>query len=245
MKMKTILGNMRCRLPVLRLGWLLSVTVALTVFVFPPSVAAAPSQRTALCHLMKSGEERLILVSDSQVQRHLQHGDRLADSYFADQDGDGFGAAETFACDPAEGLSDNNLDCNDADATVNPGAVDTPFDATDNNCDGTICPCYNAELVQAYFDEAATLPWGSLQCTTVPQIDSEAREMFDIADAAPRLSVFSGATVGNRCRLDFVGPDGGAVPSFPSVDPIEINDAERSACITQIRATQMPDICFD
>jgi hypothetical protein len=72
-----------------------------------------------------------------------------------DRDGDGF--AGPWECQPgypncnAEELNKRpeklaNLDCNDRDATIHPGAVDTPGDGIDQNCDG-------ADGVRAGYDQ--------------------------------------------------------------------------------------------
>ncbi len=60
-------------------------------------------------------------------------------TYYLDADGDGFGnpGQPLEACSLPQGYSENNLDCNDANAAVNPDA-DEICDALDNNCDGTV-----------------------------------------------------------------------------------------------------------
>jgi Putative metal-binding motif len=63
-------------------------------------------------------------------------------TYFLDADGDGFGAAaasQTYCLTtPPAGYATNDTDCNDADATVNPAAIDVALDGIDNNCDGIL-----------------------------------------------------------------------------------------------------------
>jgi len=61
---------------------------------------------------------------------------------FVDEDGDGYGAGEPQAlCDPGSGFSTTGDDCDDADADVNPGAVEICNDGLDANCDGSANGC--------------------------------------------------------------------------------------------------------
>jgi len=57
----------------------------------------------------------------------------------ADQDGDGTpdGCDVDADGDGHEGTLGTNTDCNDLDASINPGAVDNTVDGIDQNCDGT------------------------------------------------------------------------------------------------------------
>jgi len=57
--------------------------------------------------------------------------------YYADADGDGFGdpGNVVYACNPPQGYVDNGDDCNDADMSVHPGALEI-CDGLDNDCDG-------------------------------------------------------------------------------------------------------------
>lgn len=63
-------------------------------------------------------------------------------TYYRDADGDGFGDANSYivTCeqlDPAPaGYVTNGDDCNDSDAQSYPGAMETPCDGIDNNCNG-------------------------------------------------------------------------------------------------------------
>lgn len=56
--------------------------------------------------------------------------------WYSDADGDGFGdkkVTSTLDIQPS-GYVDNDLDCNDSNATINPMAVENPDDGVDNNC---------------------------------------------------------------------------------------------------------------
>lgn len=71
---------------------------------------------------------------------------------YADTDGDGFGAdgTPTIACS-ASGLVANASDCDDSNATVNPGATELCDDGVDLNCDG-VTACGTGRMV---FETAA------------------------------------------------------------------------------------------
>lgn len=57
--------------------------------------------------------------------------------YYTDIDLDGFGDATTETCDYTVGLVTNASDCNDADETVHPGAIEVYGNGIDDNCNGT------------------------------------------------------------------------------------------------------------
>ncbi|TRV26892.1 MAG: hypothetical protein EWV88_05660, partial [Microcystis wesenbergii Mw_MB_S_20031200_S109D] len=61
-------------------------------------------------------------------------------TWYVDADADGFGnaAVSQLACTQPTGYVSNNLDCNDAVASINPGAVDVCYDGIDNDCNGNI-----------------------------------------------------------------------------------------------------------
>ena len=60
-------------------------------------------------------------------------------TFYADADGDGYGdaASTTMACEAPEGYVSDATDCNDGDASVNPGATEV-CNGVDDNCDGNI-----------------------------------------------------------------------------------------------------------
>lgn len=59
-------------------------------------------------------------------------------TYFEDFDEDGFGnPSKTISdCTLPKGYVENNLDCNDLDSTIYPGAIEIPNDGIDQDCDG-------------------------------------------------------------------------------------------------------------
>ena len=62
------------------------------------------------------------------------------DSWYVDADGDGFGASGSTAqlsCTPVAGHVMNDLDCDDSNSAINPGATEV-CDLVDNDCDGVI-----------------------------------------------------------------------------------------------------------
>lgn len=69
----------------------------------------------------------------------------FAQTYFADNDGDGFGAGAAIPlCTPQAGFVTNSGDCDDTNSAVFPGAPGTA-EGIDNNCNGSIDP--SEELV--------------------------------------------------------------------------------------------------
>ena len=75
--------------------------------------------------------------NDNNCNGQIDEGVRTA--FYRDADGDGYGnpATSTQACVQPEGYVSNNQDCNDAKATVYPGAPEL-CDGIDNNCNGQI-----------------------------------------------------------------------------------------------------------
>jgi len=62
-----------------------------------------------------------------------------AQTAYADNDGDGYGAGEAIeVCTIGNGSAATGDDCNDADASTNPGSGESELDGVDHNCDGVL-----------------------------------------------------------------------------------------------------------
>ena len=61
-------------------------------------------------------------------------------TYYRDVDNDGYGTSliTTEACSAPSGYVSNSTDCQDGDASINPGATEVCDGSTDENCDGNI-----------------------------------------------------------------------------------------------------------
>ena len=85
-------------------------------------------------------------------------------TYYADVDGDGYGDlnATTLACLQPFGYVLDNTDCDDTDATINPGATES-CNGIDDNCDGTI----DEGVETTYYADVDGDGYGDLNATTL------------------------------------------------------------------------------
>jgi len=140
----------------------------------PSSPAAEPASSTAspggcgndkveMCHLPPGNREndQRICISGNAQDAHLRHGDHLPFTAWPDADSDGFGDANASArtvCVIPTGWVEDDSDCNDGDAGINPNASET-CDHVDNDCDSTVdegdvcvsCPCWDVDLLNTRF----------------------------------------------------------------------------------------------
>jgi hypothetical protein len=97
----------------------------------------------------------------------------VADTYYADTDGDGYGSADLTAVDCVQpsGFVANSDDCNDADSSINPDGLEL-CDGLDNDCNSATaetCPSLcsvqtNGADIYLFCDQAATQANASLTC---------------------------------------------------------------------------------
>ena len=116
--------------------------------------------------------------------------------FYIDNDGDGFGAgAQVLLCAPQAGYSTNNIDCNDSNAAVYPGAAGTGEDI-DNNCDGVVegneaAVClgdFNGDGQRNIGDMLFIL--GDMGCTLGCEADLDGDNVTNVADFLLFATVF-------------------------------------------------------
>jgi hypothetical protein len=159
------------------------------------------------------------------------------DTFYADADGDGFGDADstTTDCEAPSGYTADATDCDDADAAINPDAIDR-CDGEDNDCDGDIdeAATENAWLASFYSGVFYELhpDSGSYTELTAPDDsslssyasnglassldgsggiayvhDSSNNRLLELNVCDEELTELGDTNVGNTCGIAF-GPDG-------------------------------------
>ena len=100
-------------------------------------------------------------------------------NYYADTDGDGFGAGPVqAACVPVTGKVTNNSDCNDSNAAVKPGAAEV-CNGIDDNCTGGID---EGLVVKAYYPDSDGDGFGALSGTAQNSCVAVAGKVLDHTD---------------------------------------------------------------
>ncbi len=76
-----------------------------------------------------------------------------AGTWHSDADADGYGSvSDTLtACEAPSGYLADDSDCDDSDASINPGATETPADGVDSDCDGAEL-CWDDDDGDGYLD---------------------------------------------------------------------------------------------
>lgn len=125
--------------------------------------------------------------------------DGVLTTFFFDNDGDGYGnpSNETEACSLPSGYVENDDDCDDDNASVNPDATEV-CDGVDNNCsgqadEGNVCPppiCYNGH---SYVLTTTAKNW------TDAEIEAQSRRghLVTINDAAEQAFLESAFLTGD------------------------------------------------
>ncbi|MDP2316241.1 MAG: MopE-related protein [Pseudomonadota bacterium] len=107
-----------------------------------------------------------------------------ASAWFADLDGDGFGAGASVTVCPGAGWAADATDCDDTDVATFPGAEDVRFDAVDQDCDGADRDCTDAGAVYT-----GTLSTGDADyagfCDAYARIDGDLRVDAATTDLTP------------------------------------------------------------
>jgi hypothetical protein len=83
------------------------------------------------------GAEELCDGVDNDCDGTIDDGAGDLRTFYWDHDGDGTGETPVEACALPEGAAENDGDCDDLDAAINPGA-DEVCDGLDNDCDGAV-----------------------------------------------------------------------------------------------------------
>ena len=114
----------------------LSIPAALLLCTAPAAIAGQP--KVDVCHRTGAGGFNLINVAAPAVPAHLAHGDHLLLTFWADHDGDGFGAGPASqGCVVPPGSVENGDDCDDTNPAVNPAATEV-CNHIDDDCDALI-----------------------------------------------------------------------------------------------------------
>ena len=111
----------------------------------------------------------------------------VTETWYRDEDGDGFGGEAVEVCYPGDRMVDNQDDCDDGDGEVHPGSEEVFGDEIDNDCDGAVdtdAPgCHSA---------------GCLATRVAP--GDEGLEISDLLTPGPALAV-SGILLLTRRRI--------------------------------------------
>jgi len=100
------------------------------------------------------GADELCDGIDNDCDGWVDEGDAVdATTWYEDADADGYGDADSaaIACEAPSGWTDDDTDCDDADAAVYPGA-DELCDGVDNDCDGEVDESDAVDASTVYID---------------------------------------------------------------------------------------------
>ena len=88
------------------------------------SIPALAGEKVAVCHAGTADTVKMLNISANAEAAHLDHGDWTPDTWYADEDGDGYGDAAVSAdsCDQPEGFVANSSDLDDTNASITDGS---------------------------------------------------------------------------------------------------------------------------
>jgi hypothetical protein len=91
-------------------------------------------------------------------------------TYYVDADGDTYGSANDSisACSQPTNYVLNNTDCDDSNASINPGATDVPVNGIDEDCNGVDAPLIPLLLGLYEFTQASACPVTSTSVSNQP-----------------------------------------------------------------------------
>ena len=99
-----------------------------------PDVAAGDPANAEICNDVDDDCDGLVDGDDPDLSDGIP--------VHPDADGDGFGDPDStvFVCELSEGVTEDDQDCDDSDAAIYPGAVESSGDEIDSDCDGLLDP---------------------------------------------------------------------------------------------------------
>ena len=204
------------------------------------------ANKMKVCKTKKNGKIKGKWIKAKHAEKYAAKGYTDAPMWFVDSDGDGYGDANDDGVAKCKAPKywagvDNNADCDDSDAAVNPAAVEIP-DGVDNNCDGAVdegggggaeCPCFSA---------ADLAPIGPIEtCGGADFGDSYFNTITSHCSSAETGGVFEVGT--NYCVMSISDCDSGDVLASSYVDGI--SGEESAACreAMESQADAMGAVC--
>ena len=165
-------------------------------------------------------------IADDGIDQDCNGADTI--TCFVDADQDTFGStgttlADDGSCDAGQMESANDQDCDDADATVFPGAMETLDDGIDQDCNGADAITCFVDADQDAFGSTTTTPAADGSCDTA-QMESGNDQDCDDADAGINPNATEGIADGvdhdcdglELCYLDGDGDSYGSAGTIAS-----------------------------